>query len=79
MLSLKEVMEMTGCIQQKNLDILCDGFQNMQKHEATRRNMQLIWDMYTKYVGGIFDENKDMMLSNKDVWNEMVDKMKRNK
>lgn len=76
---IKEVMGNDWLHPTEEFGYLMRWVSKYAKHEATRRNMQLIWDMYTKYVGGIFDENKDMMLSNKDVWNEMVDKMKRNK
>ena len=49
-------------------------------HEETRRSVHLVWDMYKKYVGGIFDENiEDITMSGKHTWERFVNEMKRNK
>ena len=49
------------------------------KHEETRRNVHFVWDMYKKYVGGIYDENTDIVIPGKVSWDEMIKKMKGDK
>lgn len=49
-------------------------------HEETRKSIHLVWDMYKKYVGGIFDENiEDIAMSGKYTWERFVNEMKGDK